>query len=161
MVNILSIFIKNCKIQLFCYFNLQNFMILHFINASCLYIQAKYLDIVLLLIFLPFLQLMYANVVVTGGNSNIQGFTDRLTRDLQSKVPPVSRNPQNGCLIHQKLRFSFSNTISNLITFLYIIYVSSCVVFFSVRPPSFALRRIHLSNECVCVCVICCSRVCA
>ncbi|XP_065165727.1 actin-like protein 6B isoform X2 [Atheta coriaria] len=35
--------------------------------------------------------LMYANVVVTGGNSNIQGFTDRLTRDLQSKVPPSMR----------------------------------------------------------------------
>lgn len=33
---------------------------------------------------------MYGNVVVTGGNSNLQGFTERLTRDLQVKVPPVS-----------------------------------------------------------------------
>nr|XP_022915511.1 actin-like protein 6B [Onthophagus taurus] len=34
---------------------------------------------------------MYSSVVVTGGNSNIQGFTDRLNRDLQSKVPPSMR----------------------------------------------------------------------
>lgn len=34
---------------------------------------------------------MYGNVVVTGGNSNLQGFTDRLNRDLQSKVPPVTQ----------------------------------------------------------------------
>lgn len=34
---------------------------------------------------------MYNNVVVTGGNSNLQGFTDRLTRDIQTKVPQSMR----------------------------------------------------------------------
>lgn len=33
---------------------------------------------------------MYGNVVVTGGNSSLQGFTERLNRDLASKTPPVS-----------------------------------------------------------------------
>lgn len=34
---------------------------------------------------------MYNNVIVTGGNSNLQGFTDRLTRDIQTKVPQSMR----------------------------------------------------------------------
>lgn len=33
---------------------------------------------------------MYGNVVVTGGNSSLQGFTERLNRDLAAKTPPVS-----------------------------------------------------------------------
>ncbi|XP_063929298.1 actin-like protein 6B isoform X1 [Zophobas morio] len=32
---------------------------------------------------------MYGSVVVTGGNSNLQGFTERLNRDLAAKTPPV------------------------------------------------------------------------
>lgn len=32
---------------------------------------------------------MYGSVVVTGGNSNIQGFNERLNRDLAAKTPPV------------------------------------------------------------------------
>lgn len=35
-------------------------------------------------------QAMYGNVVVTGGNSSLQGFTERLNRDLAAKTPPVS-----------------------------------------------------------------------
>ncbi|KAG5873433.1 hypothetical protein JTB14_031050 [Gonioctena quinquepunctata] len=34
---------------------------------------------------------MYGNVVVTGGNSSLQGFTERLNRDLASKTPPSMR----------------------------------------------------------------------
>ncbi|XP_017780239.1 PREDICTED: actin-like protein 6B isoform X2 [Nicrophorus vespilloides] len=44
---------------------------------------------------------MYSNVIITGGNSNIHGFTERLTRDLQLKVPPSMRLkiiPQNGSI---------------------------------------------------------------
>lgn len=33
---------------------------------------------------------MYGSVVVTGGNSNLQGFTERLNRDLAAKTPPVT-----------------------------------------------------------------------
>lgn len=33
---------------------------------------------------------MYGNVIVTGGNSSLQGFTERLNRDLAAKTPPVS-----------------------------------------------------------------------
>lgn len=33
---------------------------------------------------------MYGSVVVTGGNSSLQGFTERLNRDLAAKTPPVS-----------------------------------------------------------------------
>lgn len=32
---------------------------------------------------------MYGSIVVTGGNSNLQGFTDRLNRDLVPKILPV------------------------------------------------------------------------
>ncbi|XP_054162104.1 actin-like protein 6A isoform X2 [Oppia nitens] len=32
---------------------------------------------------------LYGSVIVTGGNTLIQGFTDRLTRDLSTKTPPV------------------------------------------------------------------------
>ncbi|CAH0562439.1 unnamed protein product [Brassicogethes aeneus] len=34
---------------------------------------------------------MYGSVVVTGGNSNLQGFTERLNRDLAAKTPPSMR----------------------------------------------------------------------
>ena len=30
---------------------------------------------------------LYGSVIVTGGNSLIQGFSDRLTRDLSMKTP--------------------------------------------------------------------------
>lgn len=36
------------------------------------------------------LQSLYGSVVVTGGNSCLQGFSERLNRDLASKTPPVS-----------------------------------------------------------------------
>lgn len=32
---------------------------------------------------------LYGSVVVTGGNTLIQGFTDRLNRELSQKTPPV------------------------------------------------------------------------
>ena len=35
---------------------------------------------------------MYGGVIVAGGNSLLQGFTDRLNRDLGNKTPPVSIN---------------------------------------------------------------------
>ena len=34
---------------------------------------------------------LYGSVIVTGGNTLISGFTDRLTRDLQAKTPPSMR----------------------------------------------------------------------
>ena len=34
---------------------------------------------------------LYGSVVVTGGNTLIQGFTDRLTRDLSAKTPATMR----------------------------------------------------------------------
>lgn len=37
-----------------------------------------------------FLQGLYSSVVVVGGNSLLSGFTDRLTKDLSHKTPPVS-----------------------------------------------------------------------
>ena len=33
---------------------------------------------------------LYGSVIVTGGNTLIQGFSDRLNRDLSAKTPPVS-----------------------------------------------------------------------
>ena len=36
------------------------------------------------------LQSLYGSVVVTGGNSCLQGFSERLNRDLASKTPPVT-----------------------------------------------------------------------
>lgn len=33
---------------------------------------------------------LYGSVMVTGGNTLLQGFTERLTRDLATKTPPVS-----------------------------------------------------------------------
>lgn len=36
------------------------------------------------------LQSLFGSVIVSGGNSLIQGFTDRLNRDLGLKTPPVS-----------------------------------------------------------------------
>ena len=34
---------------------------------------------------------LYGSVIVTGGNSLIQGFSDRLTRDLSMKTPSSMR----------------------------------------------------------------------
>lgn len=34
---------------------------------------------------------LYGSVIVTGGNTLIQGYTDRLNRDLSAKTPPVSQ----------------------------------------------------------------------
>jgi actin-related protein len=34
---------------------------------------------------------LYGSVIVTGGNTLIQGFTDRLTRDLSIKTPSSMR----------------------------------------------------------------------
>ncbi|CAG2120071.1 unnamed protein product, partial [Medioppia subpectinata] len=34
---------------------------------------------------------LYGSVITTGGNTLIQGFTDRLSRDLTTKTPPVCR----------------------------------------------------------------------
>ena len=36
------------------------------------------------------MQGLYSSVVVVGGNSLLNGFTDRLTKDLSQKTPPVS-----------------------------------------------------------------------
>lgn len=43
------------------------------------------------------LQGLYGSVVVTGGNTLIQGFTDRLNRELSQKTPPVSVYPVVAC----------------------------------------------------------------
>lgn len=40
-----------------------------------------------------YLKGLYGSVVVTGGNTLIQGFTDRLNRELSQKTPPVSNSP--------------------------------------------------------------------
>lgn len=45
---------------------------------------------IMLPIFVFFKQGLYGSVVVTGGNTLIQGFTDRLNRELSQKTPPVS-----------------------------------------------------------------------
>ncbi|VDI78011.1 Hypothetical predicted protein, partial [Mytilus galloprovincialis] len=34
---------------------------------------------------------LYSSVIVTGGNTLLQGFTDRLNRDLSTKTPPSMR----------------------------------------------------------------------
>ena len=36
------------------------------------------------------MQTLYGNVIVTGGNSLLQGFSDRLNRDLSAKTPQVT-----------------------------------------------------------------------
>ena len=43
--------------------------------------------------FLFCFQSLYNSVIVVGGNSLMQGFTDRLNRDLSAKTPPVSCLP--------------------------------------------------------------------
>lgn len=49
----------------------------------------------------PFLmpQGLYGSVIVTGGNTLLQGFTDRLNRELSQKTPPVRDrgNPPPPC----------------------------------------------------------------
>lgn len=42
-----------------------------------------------------FFQSLYGGVIVVGGNSLIQGFTDRLNRDLSNKTPPVSTSKKS------------------------------------------------------------------
>lgn len=37
----------------------------------------------------PCSQGLYGSVIVTGGNTLLQGFTDRLNRELSQKTPPV------------------------------------------------------------------------
>ena len=37
-----------------------------------------------------YFQSLYSSVIVCGGNSLLNGFTDRLNRDLSNKTPPVS-----------------------------------------------------------------------
>ena len=39
--------------------------------------------------YFPF-QSLYSSVIVAGGNTLLQGFTDRLNKDLSTKTPPVS-----------------------------------------------------------------------
>lgn len=51
---------------------------------------------------------MYGSVVVTGGNSNLQGFTERLNRDLAAKTPPV----YNYFIIIVKITISFDMLIN-------------------------------------------------
>lgn len=36
---------------------------------------------------------LYGSVIVTGGNTLLQGFTDRLNRELSQKTPPVGAHP--------------------------------------------------------------------
>nr|XP_054757650.1 actin-like protein 6B [Lytechinus pictus] len=45
---------------------------------------------------------LFSNVIVTGGNSLLRGFTDRLHRDLQSKIPA-----------NMKLKLIYSSTSSS------------------------------------------------
>lgn len=47
-------------------------------------------------LFLPCSQGLYGSVIVTGGNTLLQGFTDRLNRELSQKTPPVGAHPQPG-----------------------------------------------------------------
>lgn len=35
------------------------------------------------------LQSLYGSIICVGGNTLLQGFTDRLNRDLSTKTPPV------------------------------------------------------------------------
>ncbi|XP_022357265.1 actin-like protein 6B isoform X3 [Enhydra lutris kenyoni] len=39
---------------------------------------------------------LYGSVIVTGGNTLLQGFTDRLNRELSQKTPPVGDRPDRG-----------------------------------------------------------------
>uniref|UniRef100_A0AC11E8J2 Actin like 6B n=1 Tax=Ovis aries TaxID=9940 RepID=A0AC11E8J2_SHEEP len=39
---------------------------------------------------------LYGSVIVTGGNTLLQGFTDRLNRELSQKTPPVGAHPRPG-----------------------------------------------------------------
>lgn len=45
---------------------------------------------------LPCSQGLYGSVIVTGGNTLLQGFTDRLNRELSQKTPPVGAHLQPG-----------------------------------------------------------------
>ena len=46
------------------------------------------------------MQGLFGSVIVTGGNTLLQGFIERLNRELLSKTPPVSKLQQpRGCLL--------------------------------------------------------------
>lgn len=62
------------------------------------------------------LQSLYNSVIVVGGNSLMQGFTDRLNRDLSAKTPPVSKVLSLG-LLHVIICVDLSH-ITLLYTFL-------------------------------------------
>ena len=42
------------------------------------------------MLFLTNFQNLYGSVIVTGGNTLLNGFIDRLNKDLGNKTPPVS-----------------------------------------------------------------------
>lgn len=52
--------------------------------------SVKFIGLNLLVNVMFVCQGLYGSVVVTGGNTLIQGFTDRLNRELSQKTPPVS-----------------------------------------------------------------------
>uniref|UniRef100_A0AAR2JTE4 Actin-like 6B n=1 Tax=Pygocentrus nattereri TaxID=42514 RepID=A0AAR2JTE4_PYGNA len=43
---------------------------------------------------------LYGSVIVTGGNTLLQGFTERLNRELSQKAPPVSTHQQTVVLLY-------------------------------------------------------------
>lgn len=51
--------------------------------------SVKFIGLNLLVNVMFVCQGLYGSVVVTGGNTLIQGFTDRLNRELSQKTPPV------------------------------------------------------------------------
>lgn len=68
-------------------------------------------------LFLFLSQGLYGSVIVAGGNTLIQSFTDRLNRELSQKTPPVSfigslvvffshMNPRHWCNFIDKIHFS-------------------------------------------------------
>ena len=50
-----------------------------------------------------YFQSLYSSVIVCGGNTLLNGFTDRLNRDLSNKTPPVS---VNFCTLVTRLSYS-------------------------------------------------------
>lgn len=67
------------------------------------------------------LQSLYNSVIVVGGNSLMQGFTDRLNRDLSAKTPPVSKVLSLG-LLHVITCVDLSHN--------FVIYISLCLKVF-------------------------------
>lgn len=66
------------------------------------------------------LQSLYNSVIVVGGNSLMQGFTDRLNRDLSAKTPPVSSLPW----------LASRDNLCEPITHNFVIYISLCLKVF-------------------------------